>query len=169
MIRRVVALAVLSSSVLCIALMLLWARSMRYEDQFMWRRPYDVARAGFPFFLASSDHGQLYFLWSAEDTEDDPPLTLRTTRSPLVPEGVMSWWGNLGFHYRRDWEAGYWAFSFSIPHGALALAASIVPLYWMRRQRRALGGCRSCGYNLTGNVSGVCPECGTAIQQKATA
>jgi hypothetical protein len=23
--------------------------------------------------------------------------------------------------------------------------------------------CRKCGYNLTGNVSGVCPECGTRI------
>ena len=23
--------------------------------------------------------------------------------------------------------------------------------------------CQECGYNLTGNVSGVCPECGTAI------
>lgn len=25
--------------------------------------------------------------------------------------------------------------------------------------------CRKCSYNLTGNVSGVCPECGTAIGQ----
>lgn len=23
--------------------------------------------------------------------------------------------------------------------------------------------CKTCGYNLTGNVSGICPECGTAI------
>ncbi len=23
--------------------------------------------------------------------------------------------------------------------------------------------CRSCGYNLTGNVSGICPECGVAV------
>jgi len=28
------------------------------------------------------------------------------------------------------------------------------------RLRRGL--CRSCGYDLTGNASGVCPECGTA-------
>lgn len=27
----------------------------------------------------------------------------------------------------------------------------------------AKGMCQSCGYNLTGNVSGVCPECGVAI------
>ena len=26
--------------------------------------------------------------------------------------------------------------------------------------------CQKCGYNLTGNVSGVCPECGTSIQKK---
>ena len=31
------------------------------------------------------------------------------------------------------------------------------------RRRRKLGLCLACGYNLTGNVSGVCPECGTKI------
>jgi len=34
-----------------------------------------------------------------------------------------------------------------------------------RRQnrRRAQGLCPRCGYNLTGNVSGACPECGTPV------
>ncbi|MBI1825941.1 MAG: hypothetical protein HY287_12605 [Planctomycetes bacterium] len=31
---------------------------------------------------------------------------------------------------------------------------------WQRRQR---GLCVQCAYNLTGNVSGTCPECGRAI------
>ncbi|MHC4698177.1 MAG: hypothetical protein ACYTFA_15695 [Planctomycetota bacterium] len=26
------------------------------------------------------------------------------------------------------------------------------------------GYCQKCGYNLTGNVSGVCPECGTKVE-----
>lgn len=26
-------------------------------------------------------------------------------------------------------------------------------------------GCRSCGYDLTGNLSGACPECGTETRQ----
>jgi hypothetical protein len=30
-----------------------------------------------------------------------------------------------------------------------------------RRRRRRKGLCVACGYDLTGNVSGVCPECGT--------
>ena len=32
-----------------------------------------------------------------------------------------------------------------------------------RRRRRKRGECVACGYNLTGNVSGVCPECGAEI------
>jgi len=27
--------------------------------------------------------------------------------------------------------------------------------------------CGACGYDLTGNVSGVCPECGTEIEAAA--
>jgi uncharacterized RDD family membrane protein YckC len=27
--------------------------------------------------------------------------------------------------------------------------------------------CRTCGYNLTGNISGICPECGTPIGRQA--
>ena len=34
-------------------------------------------------------------------------------------------------------------------------------LWWRDRHRIPPGRCQKCGYNLTGNVSGVCPECGT--------
>ncbi len=34
----------------------------------------------------------------------------------------------------------------------------------LRRRRHNL--CVTCGYNLTGNVSGVCPECGEPIGKK---
>jgi len=48
--------------------------------------------------------------------------------------------------------------------GPIILAA--VPTIWlwsMARKRTPPGHCLGCGYNLTGNVSGVCPECGTPI------
>jgi hypothetical protein len=32
-------------------------------------------------------------------------------------------------------------------------------------RKRDPGFCRVCKYNLTGNVSGMCPECGTAIEE----
>jgi predicted RNA-binding Zn-ribbon protein involved in translation (DUF1610 family) len=35
---------------------------------------------------------------------------------------------------------------------------------WRRRLSQSRRGlCNSCGYDLTGNVSGVCPECGNAV------
>lgn len=34
---------------------------------------------------------------------------------------------------------------------------------WKVRHKPAENVCRACGYNLTGNVSGRCPECGTPI------
>lgn len=37
----------------------------------------------------------------------------------------------------------------------------------LRERRRNDGLCMECGYNLTGNVSGVCPECGAAIGDEA--
>lgn len=33
-----------------------------------------------------------------------------------------------------------------------------------RQRRRKRGRCVKCGYDLTGNTSGVCPECGTKIE-----
>ena len=36
---------------------------------------------------------------------------------------------------------------------------------WFTRPRPA-GLCRTCGYSLRGNVSGVCPECGTPAEKE---
>jgi hypothetical protein len=32
-----------------------------------------------------------------------------------------------------------------------------------RRARRRMNHCADCGYNLTGNTSGICPECGERL------
>ena len=54
-----------------------------------------------------------------------------------------------------------------LPYWLLAAAAAAPPGVWLsnagrrrRRERRRLNRCVQCGYDLTGNVSGVCPECG---------
>jgi hypothetical protein len=38
-----------------------------------------------------------------------------------------------------------------------------VVLSRLRRTRLPVNACRNCGYDLTGNVTGVCPECGQAL------
>ena len=52
-----------------------------------------------------------------------------------------------------------------VPIWLLMLPILIVALttcyrFWLDRRRIPPGHCRKCGYNLTGNMSGVCPECG---------
>jgi len=51
-----------------------------------------------------------------------------------------------------------------------ALPVVVIPtalLWFVDRRRRILPGhCQKCGYNLTGNVSGRCPECGQPVERK---
>ena len=43
-------------------------------------------------------------------------------------------------------------------------AVTFATLAWFTRSRaKPRGCCGKCGYNLTGNVSGKCPECGIAV------
>ncbi len=49
----------------------------------------------------------------------------------------------------------------------MLLAAVLIPTVVMHRWMRQLpaGCCRTCGYDLTGNVSGRCPECGAGCER----
>ena len=48
-----------------------------------------------------------------------------------------------------------------------AVVAAPTAFLWYRdRLRRRPGHCKNCNYNLTGNTSGICPECGTPIPEK---
>ena len=38
--------------------------------------------------------------------------------------------------------------------------ALLTAMLWRHDPRSLPGRCRGCGYNLTGNVTGICPECG---------
>lgn len=49
------------------------------------------------------------------------------------------------------------------PAVVLAGIAFVVIVAWLRRREYPEGACQTCGYNLSGNVSGICPECGTPI------
>ena len=61
------------------------------------------------------------------------------------------------------------------PYWFLCALGATLPalwLWWHRRERSArrddgMPHCPKCDYNLTGNVSGICPECGTPIPAAA--
>jgi hypothetical protein len=70
------------------------------------------------------------------------------------------------------WPEGIWTLYFE-PLWTLVLYLAFAPVglgmdkVLDARRRFSLGYCRACGYNLTGNVSGVCPECGSTVPQGA--
>lgn len=45
----------------------------------------------------------------------------------------------------------------------LLLVSGLTALLWWRDRRVPAGHCEHCRYDLTGNVSGVCPECGHKV------
>ena len=45
-------------------------------------------------------------------------------------------------------------------------AVAMIRTHRRRKRQRAEGCCSTCGYDLRGNVSGICPECGTKIVVK---
>jgi hypothetical protein len=60
----------------------------------------------------------------------------------------------------------------SVPIYSMALLVAVLPVSWLairvRNSRRIRSDhCPTCGYSLTGNTSGTCPECGTAVPQRS--
>lgn len=58
------------------------------------------------------------------------------------------------------------------PAWAIASLFALLPAirlsgWWRKRHSLRAGLCPSCSYDLTGNLSGVCPECGTAVANYA--
>ncbi len=56
----------------------------------------------------------------------------------------------------------------TVPIWLVAGITGAFPMIWLafalrRRRRRRQNCCMACGYDLTGNVSGICPECGRTV------
>ena len=83
-----------------------------------------------------------------------PPGWRVSQFSARPPKAIPSW-GSL----RGGWFM-------VVPLWPLIVSLAVAGAYssWRRRRPRT-GHCVTCGYNLKGNVSGVCPECGTAVER----
>jgi hypothetical protein len=92
-----------------------------------------------------------------------------TGKAPLTFQAVWNWQGIsagrsatswLGWGPRRVSERT----SILIWPLAIALGIPTMLLWYPEARRFPPGHCRRCGYDLTGNVSGRCPECGERIE-----
>lgn len=84
----------------------------------------------------------------------------RLVRSPIYTPWVL--FPSVGRHPSGEW------FSFPLHFPLLGLLIAVIyPVLptTVKRRRRKRGLCVHCEYDLTGNVSGVCPECGTPVSK----
>ncbi len=100
--------------------------------------------------------GQVYIGW------EEPWSIIPLYRDWYPPERYLypfSWW----FDGARSTMGGVTYTDVVIPIWALVVLFA-TPTLWLWRcdRRRQPGLCVKCGYDLRGNASGVCPECGAA-------
>ncbi len=96
--------------------------------------------------------------------------TYQTPRAYRKPVSLR-----FGQFYFRDFVDGQWIFrtiEIGIPPWSFLFLFGVYPTIALihpplrRYRRRKRGLCVRCGYNLTGNESGVCPECGAEVRRK---
>ena len=76
--------------------------------------------------------------------------------------GRPLWHRVRGFFWVPKVDAGGVWVGFGLP---LIFASAVTAyLFWRDSRRIPPGHCRKCGYDLTGNESGICPECGEPVE-----
>lgn len=163
--RRVFTLASAISLVIYAALVALWLflpqgkifkfDSAHHRYEFWSRSKYSGMRIWGGARTAGGD------LWAGPGKHWDTMWASPTHQLPI------------GFAYGKapsDDPTAAGLFCLLIPSWTLIVLFSLLPTFWLYRWRfhpvRLPGECRRCGYDLTGNASGVCPECGAPITVK---
>lgn len=121
----------------------------------------ELSRYPGPFIdLVAGGVGVGWLFPSGPQSSPDPPgLRTRFMSDSATP---VRWW----FHgeHRTGPISGWVVF---VPLW-LPLVGVAIPttLAWRRCRRFPPGYCQKCGYDLAGNATGLCPECGKPIRAK---
>jgi hypothetical protein len=188
LLRILLNVAAMLLSALCLTTACMWVRSYWVADHLEWQRADNVGAEHYNWYLVlSSGAGGLGVCRDAEVgyvnsltpseaarpvgrwefdgwTTRRPPVypTRGFFSVPLRPPGFAIHWEHRPGTVLRDVIVPYWAVV--VPTAVLTLLFTRrVRRERIRSQRLRSGRCARCGYDLHGNVSGVCPECGIAV------
>jgi hypothetical protein len=192
--RLVFTWVMIGATLLNVLLAAMWLRGHFVGDQLNYfhasgvfpNRAYDEVnigtfRGGFDLFVNHLDMTRLQvrpkqnFQMIAIQYEDRHRLQLKSPRwqrTPSFPRMAPSWHGiKFDLHSNLHGPGSQFISLASAwwPICAVLLLPPGVWL-WMYLRRTPLSGenhCRFCAYNLKGNASGVCPECGTPVVKKS--
>jgi hypothetical protein len=189
MIRGLFTIAAVISLLLCAATVVLGVRSYWAWNAVMWE-----ARGGSVsgyFYGIDSASGEIAYVeedWAFDVWVDhlrwksfpppDEPLSeqIHNSASDYFGHG----WSRHGFIFGTFRDVSGQGGSriprraIGVPYWFLGLFFATLPCIWLRSTLRRGSRwrnwcCKSCGYDLTGNVSGICPECGTPVPKTTDA
>jgi len=158
-----------TSLVVCTALVALWIRGYWVDDSFMGTITYssvteilvDASRGRIEIHTCEWEPNPQRRLEVDLDHLKMHPSDLTIRRDSDLDDRI--YWNRWGVIVIRGHEMSFpttWKVLFPIWPGVVIAAG--LPSIWIktRRQKPVAAGCCTCGYNLTGNMSGICPECG---------
>ncbi len=138
--------------VCCVLLMAAWASSL------LWH-VYRASISTEGLFLIESGAGELSLSWIvAFGNHKSANWHVERIQDPLRLANFFSW---------PLYETDEFMTFLVLPYWLLLslIAVPTVLLFWLNRIRIPPGHCRKCGYDLTGNVTGKCPECGADVPE----
>lgn len=184
--RRLFAVASVLSFALCALTLWLWVRSYLWSDEIALNNngaadTGEVTRSR--RLYAESRRGSLMigFIDTGGDLSWATPTggwQLDTNPRGLPP---IDYFRSEHWHGCNCWNGTSALHGITVHHLGIIFPSWMPPLFfgfgpalWLvrdhaqrRRQRRQRAWlCPTCGYNLTGNTSGACPECGTPVPKK---
>ncbi len=159
------------SGVLCLVSVLLWIPSYstgdRLEVEYV-REDHKVA----PLLSVFTFHGGLFLTDERANpgrwTYDSVRFSSRKIYGPRSPLFLVHFQWRMPSTVIVEEADDYLCFTTTAPLWLFALVFMIGSAPWplvalSRLRRRRAARCTQCGYDLTGNVSGSCPECGEAL------
>jgi hypothetical protein len=187
--RRLLNLLTAFSLLLCVAVIALWVRSYRRSDWITHRtlsrrdiapvegenqRPFIVRAADFDVRTGSGNvrvsrrtNGWYDQYDYSSDTLPSPGWAWATDEvDDPAGEGSHALWSRLGFDFDHSLSNGVFqtrVTTVCLPLWTPAVLLAAPATLWALRRfpaRTPTSRCPACGYDLTGNASGVCPECG---------
>jgi predicted RNA-binding Zn-ribbon protein involved in translation (DUF1610 family) len=192
--RRFITLGSILSLMMCVGTLVLWVRSYHHLDAMTYESP---RRDGLHLSVESVD-GWILLQAAVQPAPADLygfgvhahsyELASGGTDERLKYEEIR-WYGCIGI-FNDEYEMtvpeavaepGEPLPSMVLPYRVVylpdwlvtavlfALAAPPLARAAVRRSRQRRSLCATCGYNLTGNTSGVCPECGTQMTARVKA
>lgn len=122
----------------------------------------DQSRSGLDFgsFYLNRSPVTATVSWDPASLPTPPPKGFEIHMADFSSANISTWLSRFGF-FLPDFSVAKNYYFMRIPFPLLMIAVAVpTVLFWRRTRPKNAGHCSKCEYDLTGNTTGVCPECG---------